>query len=125
MLGGHFLGIRGSVMTSAPKFQLPMIRKWERTRASQTEGKWELQAKVGLGCRVVILWENCDHVHATAGSEGHQEAAHTKEPDQGGAQAMKRDGKDLASVRHSLQQKGEGEDGCRSSCTQKWLGWDR
>lgn len=80
---------------------------------------------MGWSAGVVILWESCDHVHATAGSEGHQEAAHTKEPDQGCAQAMKRDGKDLASVRHFLQQKAEGEDGRRSSCTQKWLGWDR
>lgn len=69
--------------TGTQQFQLPMMGKWERTRASQTEGKWELQAKVGLGCGVVILWESCDHVNSIAGSKGHQEAAHIEEQDGG------------------------------------------
>lgn len=112
-----------------------MVGKWERTRANQTEGKWELQAKAELewgGRKVVSLWERCDHVHATEQGARDIKRQYTQrngmaEPDQGEAQVMKSDGEDLASVRQPrfLQQKGEGEDGSRSSCTQKWLSLDR
>lgn len=52
----------------------------------------------------VILWESCDHVHATEQETMDIERQPTQtsgmeEPDEGGAQTMKMDGEDLASAR--------------------------
>lgn len=81
-----------------------MVGEWERTRANQTEGKWELQAKAELergGRKVVILWERCDPVHATEQGARDIKRQYTQrngmaEPDQGEAQVMKSDGEGLS-----------------------------